>query len=46
MTKEVILIDLSSIAYPIWHMSQSEPDPNATSTETVARIRALTTGKK
>ena len=43
--KEIVLIDLSSIAYPIWHMSQSEPDPNATSTKTVARIRALTTGK-
>ena len=43
--KEIVLIDLSSIAYPIWHTSQSEPDPNATSTKTVARIRALTTGK-
>ena len=43
--KEIFLIDLSSIAYPIWHMSQSEPDPNATSTKTVARIRALTSGK-
>ena len=43
--KEILLIDLSSIAYPIWHMSQSEPDPNATSTKTVARIRALTTGR-
>lgn len=23
----VVLIDLSSIAHPIWHMSQSDPDP-------------------
>lgn len=42
---ELILIDLSSIAHPIWHMSQSEPDPNHTSTQIVARVRALTTGK-
>ena len=37
---DVLLIDLSSIAYPIWHMSQSEPDPNAASTQIVARVRA------
>ncbi len=43
--REVILIDLSSLAYPIWHVSQSEPDPNHTSTQTVARVRALTSGK-
>lgn len=41
MTTELLLIDLSSIAHPIWHMSQSEPDPNATSTKIVARVRAL-----
>jgi 5'-3' exonuclease len=40
---ELILIDLSSIAHPIWHMSQQNPDPNATSTQIVARVRALTT---
>ena len=44
MTREVVLIDLSSIAYPIWHMSQSEPDANRTSQQTVARVRALATG--
>lgn len=38
---ELLLIDLSSIAHPIWHMSQSEPDPNATCTKTVDRVRAL-----
>lgn len=38
---ELLLIDLSSLAHPIWHMSQSEPDPNATSQKIVARVRAL-----
>lgn len=38
---EFLLIDLSSIAYPVWHMSSAEPDPNATSIKTVARVRAL-----
>lgn len=42
---QVVLIDLSSIAYPIWHMSQSDPDTNATSTATVAKVRALATGQ-
>lgn len=44
MNAELMLIDLSSIAYPIWHMSQSEPDPNKASQNIVARIRALATG--
>lgn len=38
---ELLLIDLSSIAHPIWHMSAMEPDPNATCTKTVDRVRAL-----
>ena len=41
----VVLIDLSSIAHPIWHMSQSDPDTNATSTATVAKVRALAQGQ-
>ncbi len=41
-TDELVLVDLSSIAYPIWHMSQSEPDPNHTSTQIVKRVRELT----
>lgn len=41
----IVLIDLSSIAHPIWHMSQSEPDPNHTATATVARVRALASGQ-
>lgn len=38
---ELVLIDLSSIAYPIWMMSASQPDPNHCCTQIVARIRAL-----
>jgi 5'-3' exonuclease len=38
---ELALIDLSSIAYPIWMMSGSQPDPDYTSTQIVARIRSL-----
>lgn len=41
----VVLIDLSAIAHPIWHMSQNEPDPNHTSIQTVAKVRALATGQ-
>lgn len=44
-SKEIVLIDLSSIAHPIWHMSQSEPDPNATSQKIVARVRALSSDR-
>lgn len=41
MTPDVLLIDLSSLAHPIWHMSQAEPDPNATAQKIVARVRQL-----
>ena len=40
-TAAVLLIDLSSIAHPIWHMSGSEPDPDHTSQRTVAAVRKL-----
>lgn len=46
MDTEIVLIDLSSLAHPIWHMSQADPDPNKTSQATVARVRALASGKK
>ena len=36
-----LLIDLSSIAHPIWHMSGSEPDPDHTSQRTVAAVLKL-----
>jgi 5'-3' exonuclease len=35
------LIDLSSLAFPIWHMGQSDPNPNVVSDQLVARVRAL-----
>lgn len=41
----VLLIDLSSIAHPLYHVSASDPDPNATSTKTVERVRALASGQ-
>lgn len=41
MSIEVVLVDLSSIAHPIWHMAQAEPDPNCASQRIVARVRAL-----
>ena len=37
----VLLIDLSSIAHPIWHVSQGEPDPDHTSQRTAAIVRQL-----
>ena len=40
-TAAVLLIDLSSIAHPIWHMSGSEPDPDHTSQRTVAAVLKL-----
>lgn len=44
MADDVVLIDLSSIAHPIWHMTQSDPDPNKASQQIVARVRALANG--
>jgi len=41
----VVLIDLSSIAHPIYRMSASEPDPNHTSTQIVAKVRAYASGQ-
>jgi len=41
--RDIILIDLSSIAHPIWHMSGAEPDPNAASQKIVARVRSIAT---
>ena len=37
----VLLIDLSSLAHPIWHASQQEPDPDYTSQRTAAIVRQL-----
>ena len=37
----VLLVDLSSIGHPIWHVSQAEPDPDYTSQRTAAIVRKL-----
>ena len=37
----VLLVDLSSIGHPIWHVSQQEPDPDYTSQRTAAIVRQL-----
>lgn len=44
MAATLLLVDLSSIAVPIYKMSGSEADPNYTSRQTVARVRALAVG--
>lgn len=44
-THPLVLIDLSSIAHPLFHQSGSEPDPNWTSARIVERIRALASGQ-
>ena len=41
---EIVLVDLSSIAYPIYLMSQANPDANHASQQIVARVRALANG--
>ena len=37
----VLLVDLSSIGHPIWHVSQKEPDPDYTSQRTATIVRKL-----
>jgi 5'-3' exonuclease len=37
----LLLIDLSSALYPLYHMSGKEPDPNWTSTQTLSKIHML-----
>lgn len=38
---DVLLVDLSSLVWPLWHMNIDDPDPNAASTKALARIRAM-----
>ena len=40
-TTPVLLVDLSSIGHPIWHVSQQEPDPDYTSQRTAAVVWKL-----
>ena len=42
--KTIALIDLSSIIHPIYHMTGTDPNPDATSNAAVARVHALATG--
>ena len=44
--KQLVLIDLSSVLHPIWHMSSKEPDPDHTSTATIAKVHALASGQE
>jgi 5'-3' exonuclease len=41
MPNNLLLIDLSSALYPLYHMSGKEPDPNWTSTQTLSKIHML-----
>lgn len=43
--KTIVLVDLSSLAYPIWHTSQSEPNVNHTSEQILARVRLMAHGQ-
>jgi 5'-3' exonuclease len=43
--KQIVLVDFSSIAHPIWHMAASDPNPDATSIGIIAKVRALTSGQ-
>ena len=42
--KTIALIDLSSIIHPIYHMTGTDPNPDAASNAAVARVHALATG--
>jgi 5'-3' exonuclease len=42
---QILLIDLSGIAHPIWHTSQGSTNPNECSIQTVAKVRALASGQ-
>ena len=41
----IILIDLSSIAHQLFHVTANDPNPDATSIKTVERVRALASGQ-
>jgi 5'-3' exonuclease len=41
---KILLLDISSIVHPAWHVHGNDPDPNSVSTNAVARARALAHG--
>jgi DNA polymerase-1 len=43
--KQIVLVDFSSIAHPIRHVSANDPNPDATSIGIIAKVRALTSGQ-
>jgi DNA polymerase-1 len=45
MSDTVVLIDMGSLAHPLWHVSQSDPNPDTTSIKIVERVRALASGQ-
>lgn len=40
----IVLVDISSIAYPIWHTSETATNRDVVSQQTVARVHNLTAG--
>lgn len=44
MNGPIVLIDLSSIAHPLWHTCASSSNPDETSQQIVARVHALASG--
>jgi 5'-3' exonuclease len=44
MADKLVLIDLSGIAHPIFHMQDGDSNPNAVSTAIVAQIRRMASG--
>lgn len=43
--KHALLIDFSSVVHPIYRMSGTDPNPNATAERAVAKVRALASGE-
>lgn len=41
---ELVFVDLSSVAHPIWHMVTKEPDPNACANAIIEKVHTLTGG--
>jgi 5'-3' exonuclease len=46
MSDAIVLVDLSSIAYPAWHTHGGDANPDACSQYIVARVLALASGAK
>jgi 5'-3' exonuclease len=42
---QIVLIDFSGIAHPVWHMAANDPNPNATSIGIIEKVRGLASGQ-